>query len=368
MHIFFDKYCFRSTAASAQLLRMAVAAHSEGDEVRIFCTTQRYKTSQLEANLDFDDLCITKSFFHLNSTLKLYFGWLFFVFRNKQRIKSVYSQSSPGWNVIVHGFGPLAGRTTYVVQDVFPDGQLFALRLFYLRWLLWPLFYVAYRRIGDLRTISTDMQAYLRRQYRVESSVYLNPSTTRRTESKGASNVDTSDVGVRGVLRFGYSGNFSFAHGYDLPFECMKRLLENPEVQILFRGFGRNFDRLRQSVIAERIDIGGPMSSGAYQDFLTSCDAFLIFQGDGYERFCLSSKFNSLLSEGKPIIYVGPECDISRFIRKEKIGITISQQDLDHVDRLIFGFLQNLAGIRRRAAEVATLDLREYDVGLLHYE
>lgn len=356
MIVYFDKFYLDSRSASALLLKDRVKKDGFEDIV-VFCTRTVYKGTYEE---DAQDYRVKTSYlFSFNSTLRLYLGFCLFMIVNNRNVDRVISFSSPGFNILFHGYSFWASRTTYVIQDLFPEniGLIFPL-FFSLRHLWRPIFKLSYQRIGTLETISSDMAQFLKNVYKVEVKIRYNtnpyPTSLYKSEALDLWQNNRN-------LVFGYSGNFSNSHGIIGPKNLFEVLVELDGVDIKVRGFGKYFDFLSKDPnFLGRISFGGSMGSREYQDFLRSLDVLLLFQEDGYEKVCLSCKFNTVIELGKPILYIGPQCDISRYIILMDIGIHIYSSDTKEIikDRLL-KFIDNLPKYQENANRNESFELNE---------
>ena len=100
------------------------------------------------------------------------------------------------------------------------------------------------------------------------------------------------------------------------------------------------------------------MDSKEYEKYLNRLDVLLLFQEDGFEKVCLSCKFNTVIELGKPIVYVGPHCDISRYIVSLGIGIHILSSDTKEiVEERLKDFVENLSEYTEKARLNDSFDL-----------
>lgn len=323
--IVFDKFCFKSNAASAQIIRSKFRRGLLGDDPIIFCCDSGYRDSKRESFPE-DKLCVTESRWRFTSILRLYLGFYFYCLHNKSEISQVISMSSPGTNLLLMFFIPRAIRVRYYVQDVFPDGKLWAKGMFWANRLHVPITRLLYRRIDELITISGDMATYIWDTYGVSARVEENPAAMSddavrriREVSQGASKHATPPI-------FFFSGNFSHAHGYEMPklvFESIARL----GGILWIHGFGPNMEKLKEHGLLSNECFGDPMTTAVYEEKLGASDVHVIFQGDGYQNFCFSSKFTSLKPIGKTLLYVGPRCGMSEEIELSLRGVCIFTDD-----------------------------------------
>lgn len=354
MNVYFDQFYLNSRSASALLLKDRVR-HDNCKDVVIFCTKTVYKGTFEEDVLD--TRIRTNYLFSFNNTLKLYVGFFLFMIFNNRKVDKVISFSSPGFNVLFHGYSFWSKRTTYVIQDVFPEniGLIFPAFL-KLRYFWRPIFKLAYRRMSSLEIISLDMAKFLKKIYNVDAIIRYNTNPyPPNLEDKAKDDLSQDNDKVI----FGYSGNFSNSHGLIGPKNLLEVLCEFDEIEINVRGFGKYFDLLsKDPKFSNTILFGGSMDSKEYERYLNRLDVLLLFQEDGFEKVCLSCKFNTVIELGKPIVYIGPHCDISRYITLLDIGIHLLPSDpKEIIKQRLTNFIDNLSECKEKARLNESYDL-----------
>ena len=327
--IVLDKYCYQSNAASAQIIRQKLRSGRLGDRPEIFCLSARYKSSVSESFSE-DGLCVTRYGIPFTNVALLYFGFFAYIWLNRKDVAKVVSMSSPGANLYLMLLLPKSVTVEYFVQDVYPDGKLWALGLFKLNRLHRFISRICYKRVDKLITVSEDMARYLRHTYDAECNVEPNASTlTKEAIQKVRESVRIPFDGIAN-LKILFSGNFSHAHGYDTPMMLFEALIgSGADLKII--GFGRNYERAIESGRLSTEVFGNPMSELEYEQALIESDVFVILQGNGYQNFCFSSKYSSLKPLNKKFIYVGPKCLMSEEITDTGIGICIYEDDTSEI-------------------------------------
>lgn len=313
MIVIFDQYYKSSTAASALILKERVneILNNTTEEVVLFCSNKSYKQSSLIENEKFEHRVLD-----FKSYSKTLVEAILFIWKNKKSISYLFIQSSPGYNLFILRLLPRSVFIKYVVQDVFPDNLLFIKNLtfliqplgFFIRWF--------YKRINEVYTISKSMSKYLEETYNLSPTLLYNPLISFGVKASKGDFVEKK-------INLCYSGNFSYSHGYEGPKLLVDEVTKNYKnlIRLKFHGFGQYFDRISSEFPNHRF--GGHMNNSEYSIFMDTSSCFLLFQEKGYERYVLSSKFNTLCLTGRPLFYIGSKCDISDYIEKYQIGVTI---------------------------------------------
>ena len=337
MIIYFDKYAYRSNAASALLLKKRVELEKDihNGDFLIFSTTKNYKNTVQEDDSIPSEKFVIKYIFSFTSLFFLYLGFYLFYFNNRKKINKIISHSAPGSNLFFFAFSPFSKITHYVIQDVYPDGIAHSLGLTKVMHLFRFFLRISYQRIGSLETISRDMFDYLFKNYRIKPLINYNPNIYK--DELDEKILNDSKIVV------GYSGNFSNSHGYKYPFKLINILDKMINIETHIRGFGKYYDSCKVNFSNSNVLFGSGMNKEDYLKYLESLDVILLFQEWDYEKYCLSCKFNSTIEFKKPIIYIGPECDISRYINKNQIGLCITRpKDFDNIVSIIDTFFNEI--------------------------
>ena len=355
MIVYFDRYFYKSTSASALLLKRRIDLDKKihnGNYV-VFSTTLNYKNSVVENEELNDKRFITNYFWNFTSMFKLYVGFYLYYFKNSKKIKKIISQSSPGLNLFFFAFSPFRKKVTFIIQDVYPDGILKTLGFNFLTKALRPFFKFTYSRIDEFETISKDMFNYLNTNYNINPKINYNPNVySDKLERK---------ILNKSKIVFGYSGNFSNSHGYKIPFKLIEVLDNMLNVEVNIRGFGKYFDTCKVHFSNSNVLFGGGMNKQDYLNYLQSLDVVLLFQEWDYEKYCLSCKFNTTIELNKPIIYVGPECDISRYIIKNKLGLSLTNhKDFFSIKTEIDLFINEIDSYIDKARNNKQFDLNQF--------
>ena len=316
-----DKFCYRSNAASAQIVRQKIRAGRFGEEPTVFCTVSQYKDSVSERFPE-DSQCVTKFGFDFTNVVYLYLGVLFYVWSNKNDIDRIISMSSPGTNLYLMLCFPRNIRTEFFVQDVFPDGKLWATGLYRFNIIHRWFSRFCYKRITTLFAISDDISRYLQDVYGVCSVVEYNETTMSTAVIDEIRMRSLENRGVSPNRRVLFSGNFSNSHGYERAMGVFEALVAMG-VDLRISGFGRNYEKAYASKRLPPQCFGSSMGEAEYRQALIDADIFVVLQGDGYQNFCYSSKYTSLKPLGKKFIYVGPKCAMSEEIANSGTGVCI---------------------------------------------
>ena len=355
MIVYIDKYYYNSRSASALLLKDRIKRDNP-ENYLVFSTNSVYKGTH-EKDKE-DAKVITRYLFEFRNVFLLYLGFFVFMLKNGSKVTRIISFSSPGYNLLFHGFSFWASKVSYTIQDVFPEGLMLIFpKLKWTKYLWSPLIGLAYRRLDSLETISVDMRDYIARSYNVDVQIRFNTNPYSDISLRP----DRPLERIPEKVKIGYSGNLSNAHGFNGPVKLITALSRFSFTDVHIRGFGKYFDSMKNlKAIADKAHFGGSMDAEEYKRYLKSLDVILLFQDDGYEKVCLSCKFNTVIELGKPIIYIGPESDISRYLRKQGIGLCLKTScTIETIEAELKSFFENLPKYSEAAITNEEFNLNE---------
>ena len=354
MIVYFDKFYSSSYSASAILLRKRIENDYElhRGNYLVICSTSIYKNTYLKDENKHEKV-LNKYFFPFKNTFYLYVGAFLFLIKNNKSIKKIISFSSPGYNLVFFGISPFSKKVTYVAQDIFPENYLLVFNKFHFNFLFKWFFKFCYKRLGQIETISHDMSNYLKTTYSIIPRVVYNPNPFKMEIIKNKKSTKN--------LKIGYSGNFSYSHGIIGPKKLLIQILKFKNFKIEIRGFGKYFDQLKNELQYENISFGPSLPEKEYKEYLESLDVLLLFQENNFQKVCLSCKFNTVIELKKPIIYIGPECDISRYINYLGIGLCITiDTSTEIIDSNLNNFFQNYKDLLSNSIKNNAYDLNKF--------
>jgi colanic acid biosynthesis glycosyl transferase WcaI len=166
-----------------------------------------------------------------------------------------------------------------------------------------------------------------------------------------------------------YSGNMGLPHQLETILSVAGSLVENPEIQFVFVGAGRQRGLVEAAIArglpnVTLLDYQADGEDLAHS--LSAPDVHFISLREGYEGLVVPSKFYGALAAGRPVVYEGAATgEIARVIEDEGCGLVIRPRD---VAGLRAAILTLYADPRQRAALGATaLELyrKHYTPGIL---
>ena len=158
-----------------------------------------------------------------------------------------------------------------------------------------------------------------------------------------------------------YSGNHGYGHEFDTVLEGAKRLSkEYDDIYFIFIGGGVRFNELQEfkdNNPDAHILIFDYLPFEQLNYGLNLGDISIITMRDKWEGIMVPSKIYGIMAVGSPIVYVGPESDISLTIEKCNCGFNIKNGNVDEFIKRIKELYHNkelraiLGGRARRGFE-----------------
>ena len=130
-----------------------------------------------------------------------------------------------------------------------------------------------------------------------------------------------------------YSGNHGYGHEFDTLLSSAKRLSkEYDDIYFIFIGGGVRFNEIQEFkdnnpdshiltfdyLPIERLNYG-----------LNLADVSIITMRDNWEGIMVPSKTYGIMAVGSPIVYIGPESDISLTVKKFNCGFNVKNGNVD---------------------------------------
>lgn len=155
----------------------------------------------------------------------------------------------------------------------------------------------------------------------------------------------TEEMELRGKFVVLYSGNHGFGHEFDTVLEGAKRMSgEFDDINFVFIGGGSRFEEVQafkddnpnvhiltfEYLPFEKLNYG-----------LNLADVSLITMRKGWEGVIAPSKIYGIMAVGSPIVYVGPESDISLTVEKFNCGFIARNGSVDEFIERIKEFYHN---------------------------
>lgn len=194
-------------------------------------------------------------------------------------------------------------------------------------------------------------------------------------EVTGADNSLRADWDLKDKFVLLYSGNLGLAHEFETLLRGVRQARDAvPSLRLVFIGGGRRLQSVRQLTTA--LGLAGIVRFSELlpaerlpESFGIASLAVVTLQAE-FSGLVVPSKLQGYMARGVPVLYIGPDSDVSRFIANSGGGICCSCGDVHGVA----GQLIELAGDRARLAALAANARHWYEtqfavqLGLARYE
>ena len=301
--------------------------------------------------------------------------WIFLAVLLRPRLDQILVTSSPPFLAPAAALAAAIRRAdlVYVVMDVFPEmaAATGLLRRESLPYRLWDaLSRFAYRRSSRITVLGRCMKEVVGGKLGTSTAPVVLPNWADGDEIHPLE-PDTENrffrkyPELRGKFIVQYSGNFGRFHDFETILQAAKRLERRENIRFVLIGHGAKQAMLEREIAVRGLDNVVLLPFQPQQDLLHSLaaqDVALVTLESGTEGLCVPSKFYPILAAGKPVIAVmDPQGEVARVVAEERIGLVISQGD---VDGLVSG-IERLMGSPEEVQEMGnrarTVQQRNYD-------
>jgi glycosyltransferase involved in cell wall biosynthesis len=250
----------------------------------------------------------------------------------RRRPDLVIAQTNPPLSVVLLAAAAWLWRRPLVIiaQDVFPEVL------------------TAHGMIRPRGPAERTLGAMFGRAYRSASSVVaLGPVMRRRLEHKGVapsriveiSNWATGpiepapddgalrrDWGLEGAFVLMYSGNLGIGHEFETLLDGLRLAAPKcPRLRLVVIGQGSRLAEVREGVAAHGLDdvvsFRGFVPAEQLSASLGLADLAIVTLRPGFEGLIVPSKLFGHMGRGIPTLYIGPESDVSVFLREADAGL-----------------------------------------------
>ena len=154
---------------------------------------------------------------------------------------------------------------------------------------------------------------------------------------------------IRPLLRILYSGNLGMAHEVDTIEALLQNLAGESRIQFLFAGGGAARPSLEQRTAnLPNVTFQAYGDSRTFEENLRSCHLGLVTLRAGCEGTVVPSKVYSLMSAGRPILFIGPaNATPALLIREHHCGWHFDPGQVSEISRFLLSMLNH----PRKAAE-----------------
>ena len=262
----------------------------------------------------------------------------------------------------------------YVVMDVFPEmaAATGLLRRGSLPYRLWDaLSRFAYRRSSRLTVLGRCMKEVVGGKLGASTAPpvvlpnWADGDEIHPLEPGTENSFFRKYPELRGKFIIQYSGNFGRFHDFETILQAAERLKGRENIRFVLIGHGAKQAMLEREIAVRGLDNVVLLPFQPQQELLHSLaaqDVALVTLESGTEGLCVPSKFYPVLAAGKPVIAVmDPKGEVARVVAEERIGLVISQGDVDGLVAGIEGLQGSPEEVQEMGKRARTIQQRKYD-------
>jgi len=137
-----------------------------------------------------------------------------------------------------------------------------------------------------------------------------------------------------------YTGNLGLAHDYLSILKAIKiSNLKEKDIQIVIMAKGKRISEAKNFVKKYKLEkiviFKDLVSSKEFSKVLNISDLALVTIKEGFNGVVYPSKFQGYISRSVPIIYIGPQSEISNILRRNKLGASFKNNDIEGIKNFI---------------------------------
>jgi len=172
-----------------------------------------------------------------------------------------------------------------------------------------------------------------------------------------------------------YSGNLGLAHEFETLLQGVESAHRSmPSLRLIFIGRGSRLAEVKRRVgelgIESIVRFSDPLASERLPESFGIAQLAVVTLQPGFEGLVVPSKLQGYMARGIPVLYIGPDSDIDRFIKRSSGGISVPCDDAQGVASTLI----ELAADHQRLAMLGLHGRQFYDAefakahGLARYE
>jgi colanic acid biosynthesis glycosyl transferase WcaI len=199
----------------------------------------------------------------------------------------------------------------------------------------------SYSKATRVVSIGSDMTRVLKQKGVDPNKISLIPnwSLGGKEINKHPSNIFYQKLGVSHEnLILLYSGNLGTAHDWKTIYEIAESMKLIPSIKIIVVSSGKNYNRLKQIALKNSLSnliFSQSVETQELPSLLGIASMGIVSIKKDYGGVVVPSKFASLLSRGIPVLYIGPQSNISEMIEEHKLGFWVKNRDVQSLVKII---------------------------------
>ncbi len=370
---FIEEYFYPDGWGGAQITRdIALKLQNSGWNIIVFCGSKPY--IKIQNNLDKDPrlfgIKINRQFVPFKTKiffLKLVNNFVFsfqiflkFLFFEKPSL--ILVQTNPPPVILVASFFSLIWKVPLVIiaMDLYPDVLIKNItnkyRKFLSKYLSVP-FNFAYSSATEIIALGTSMKKKLIKRGCEFSNIKIinNWATGNLEVVRGKENKLRNKWNIFANNVILYSGNLGVAHEWQTILYALKLSKIKPlDLQIIFVSSGNKINLAKQysldNLFKDSVIFKSPVDYQLLPHSIGLADIGLVTLRKEFDGLVVPSKFYGYISRGIPVLYIGPDSDLSCLINNHSCGVCFKNNQIKEVA----DFLEKIA--------YSKFDLKKYSL------
>lgn len=208
-----------------------------------------------------------------------------------------------------------------------------------------------YKNVNKIVALSNEMKEYLlqHRENIEEKKIDVIPNWYENKSledvSKSYLNYRFRDLRPNVNLIISYFGNMGICQDLETILEAIRALKDDNEIKFVFAGHGNKIDKLRTSILQEKLEnavVFDFLHGEDFQDALNISDVFLVSLTHGLTGLAVPSKTYSYMMAAKPIIAImGVNSDIAKDLIENTAGFAMEVGNVENLVNVIRELKEN---------------------------
>lgn len=391
--IYIEQYFYPEGGGQAQISRdIVLRLNNNEEEIIVLCGDKPYQKASLNDKFNpskhgikiihIPVLFNSRKFLirfinYINFSLIAFLKLLFI-----KNIGLIISQTNPPTIIVVSALVSFLRKIPFLIisMDLYPEVLIKNVegkntKIIYK--LLFKIFNIAYCHADNIISLGNNMTSQLlKKGVSLENIVTIpNWATGNLSLEKNASNKFIEKWGVNQGIKILYSGNLGIAHEFKTIFNAiMSSKLLPEDLQLVIVGFGSRLNEVIE--LSKALPYKASTLIKSYVDAddmphtMGLASLGLVTLRKNYSGLVYPSKFAGYIARGIPILYIGPNSEISEIINKYEIGFCFKNGESERLSNFLINLNknQNLLNNYGKNARNFYLENMSSKIGLEKYQ
>jgi glycosyltransferase involved in cell wall biosynthesis len=313
-------------------LKFVKFLHSELKKSEVIHGIEIHRLPDAFSNRTLIQKFLRHSLFYISLVVKL--------FNSTSRNSRLLVVSTPPYNGFIAALIKAFKNYKYffAIKDIYPDvmvsNNIIKNNGLIYRFLNWAT-QISYRYAENVFTLGPYMTEKIRNKVKADNKVVEIPNWgfDELYPMERKNNPLVEELNLKGKFIVLYSGNHGYGHEFETVLESAKILSKDyNDIYFVFIGGGVRFNEIQEY---KRNNPDANILTFDYLPFeklnygLNLADVSIITMRNNWKGMMVPSKTYGIMAVGSPIVYIGPESDISWTIERFKCGYIVKNGNVD---------------------------------------